>query len=124
MKWFKEITIGKGKDKIVQTISIQNSAPLPLPELIKPCFICRNKPELLVRKFAKTIKDSTIVPHYMYQCSHCEERYWDDREAGVCYQTFEWHTEEEAREEWNGIVDSENSWYIPEYRNNFQLKII
>ena len=81
---------------------------------LKKCALCSCLPKLHIRNYAKTINDNTIVSHYLYQCDDCTLKYLE--KEGVCTQTFEWHTEDKAREEWNGIVDNNNSWYTKDYQ--------
>ena len=81
---------------------------------IKKCSTCSKSPKLHIRHYGRTFTDLTIVPHYMYQCDDCTQKYMDIE--GTCHQTFEWHTEEDSIKEWNEIVDNNNSCYKKEYQ--------
>lgn len=87
---------------------------------IKACSTCHQLPKLHIRHYGRTMTDPTIVSHFMYQCDTCTEKYINV--DGTCHSTFEWHTEEKAKEEWNGIVDNNNSWYTKEYQQAHPLK--
>lgn len=47
-----------------------------------------------------------------------------NKDKGTLHHTWEWHTEDEALNEWNSIVDNNNSWYTKEYQRSHPLQQI
>lgn len=90
--------------------------------ILKKCSTCHQLPKLHTRHFGLTMTDATIVHHYTYQCDCCTEKYMNI--DGTYHQTFEWHNEEQALNEWNSIVDNNNSWYTKEYKHVNPLQMV
>lgn len=87
---------------------------------LKKCSTCLQMPVLHRRYYGRTFTDPTVVTHYSYRCDSCTIKYMN-MDKGTCHHTWEWHTEDEALNEWNSIVDSNNSWYTKEYQRNHPL---
>lgn len=89
---------------------------------VLPCSVCGCMPSVEVDQMARSMTDRTIVPNYYYVCLPCEAKYMNVE--GAAFRTFPWCNENDAIDEWNSLVESENSLYIPECRNKYQLKLL
>ncbi len=77
---------------------------------IKNCSICDSQPFL--------DKDDN---QFMLVCKKCELDF-KNIDNGVCEQTFQWRLKEDAVNEWNSIVDNNNSWYTKEYQRQHPIQ--